>query len=186
VKPSQYLRAATSLSSALDSQSLARVPLCGRGCPRILEASLESHRHLVAFGHSCDLYCRAILVLHCLVDRYLAGAPLCDRIDALLRLGEVRFGSKADIAYCQADVRFTPKSGHQITVHPSPLYPQKPDVCPQRPRSGHWVAGVPLLSQQLSPVPRHFQIKLVRSICFAACKASAARGSDTQDAIMIP
>jgi hypothetical protein len=24
----------------------------------------------------------------------------------------VRFGSKADIARCQADVRFTPKSGH--------------------------------------------------------------------------
>jgi hypothetical protein len=25
----------------------------------------------------------------------------------------VRFGSKADIARCQADVRFTPKSGHR-------------------------------------------------------------------------
>src|SRR6516225_3542409 len=25
---------------------------------------------------------------------------------------DVRFGSKADIARCQADVRFTPKSGH--------------------------------------------------------------------------
>jgi hypothetical protein len=27
-------------------------------------------------------------------------------------LGNVRFGSKADIAGCQADVRFNPKSGH--------------------------------------------------------------------------
>ena len=29
-------------------------------------------------------------------------------------LAHVRFGSKADIARCQADVRFTPKSGHQV------------------------------------------------------------------------
>jgi hypothetical protein len=28
------------------------------------------------------------------------------------RLGDVRFGSKADIGGCPSDVRFTPKSGH--------------------------------------------------------------------------
>src|SRR5436305_14164601 len=36
----------------------------------------------------------------------------------------VRFGSEADISACLSDVRFTPKSGHQITVQPSPLVPQ--------------------------------------------------------------
>jgi hypothetical protein len=27
---------------------------------------------------------------------------------------DVRFGSKADIAECETDVRFTPKSGHSL------------------------------------------------------------------------
>jgi hypothetical protein len=33
----------------------------------------------------------------------------------------VRFGSKADIARCQADVRFTPKSGHRLSLPGCPL-----------------------------------------------------------------
>src|SRR6516165_8282970 len=31
------------------------------------------------------------------------------------RLVDVRFGSKADVARCQADFRFTPESGHSLS-----------------------------------------------------------------------
>jgi hypothetical protein len=34
---------------------------------------------------------------------------------------DVRFGSKADIPQCRADVRFTPKSGHRLCVLGCPL-----------------------------------------------------------------
>jgi hypothetical protein len=34
---------------------------------------------------------------------------------------DVRFGSKADIVRCQADVRFTPKSGHWNSLVECPL-----------------------------------------------------------------
>ena len=34
---------------------------------------------------------------------------------------DVQFGSKADIARCQADVRFTPESGHWNSVVECPL-----------------------------------------------------------------
>ena len=40
----------------------------------------------------------------------------------------VRFGSKADMCSAQADVRFTPKSGHV----------QCTSVCPLCAKSGHW------------------------------------------------
>jgi hypothetical protein len=46
----------------------------GRGRPRILEVYLEAHRDPVAFAHNSNLYCLPLLVLHCLVDRFLAGA----------------------------------------------------------------------------------------------------------------
>ena len=36
-------------------------------------------------------------------------------------INDVRFGSKADIARCQADVRFTPKSRHRRALSPCPL-----------------------------------------------------------------
>jgi hypothetical protein len=41
--------------------------------------------------------------------------------------GNVRFGSKADIAACPGDVRFTPESGHE----------QSSAECPLRANSGH-------------------------------------------------
>jgi len=31
-------------------------------------------------------------------------------------VGNVRFGSKADIGACPRDVRFTPESGHQLSA----------------------------------------------------------------------
>jgi hypothetical protein len=34
---------------------------------------------------------------------------------------DVRFGSKADIEACRADVRFTPESGHQLSALGCPL-----------------------------------------------------------------
>src|SRR5262249_7099564 len=36
--------------------------------------------------------------------------------DFIVRNHDVRFGSKADIARCQTDVRFTPESGHWIAL----------------------------------------------------------------------
>jgi hypothetical protein len=45
---------------------------------------------------------------------------------------DVRFGSKADIARCQIDVRFTPKSGHSISV----------SECPLCAKSGHNIISV--------------------------------------------
>ena len=36
-------------------------------------------------------------------------------------LGNVRFGSKADIAAPPINVRFTPKSGHRLARAPCPL-----------------------------------------------------------------
>ena len=43
------------------------------------------------------------------------------------RIGNVRFGSKADISACVSDVRFTPKSGHS----------QRRLRCPLCAKSGH-------------------------------------------------
>jgi hypothetical protein len=40
-------------------------------------------------------------------------------------LGNVRFGSKADIGLLLIDVRFTPKSGHQRPVTERPLSANK-------------------------------------------------------------
>ena len=48
------------------------------------------------------------------------GATIGDRRNGAR--GSVRFGSNADIARCQADVRFTPKSGHWNPVAACPLY----------------------------------------------------------------
>jgi hypothetical protein len=47
---------------------------------------------------------------------YGAGTVL--RLDASQPNGQanVRFGSKADIPQCKSDVRFTPKSGHRVSV----------------------------------------------------------------------
>ena len=42
------------------------------------------------------------------------GATIGDRRNGAR--GSVRFGSNADIARCQADVRFTPESGHWLSV----------------------------------------------------------------------
>jgi hypothetical protein len=53
VKPSQYFRAAASLSPALDSEEFCA--RSRRGCPRTLEVFLD-----VAFVHNSDLYCPTI------------------------------------------------------------------------------------------------------------------------------
>jgi len=55
-------------------------------------------------------------------SRRLTGRPFKQRVLPYHAVGcivitailaaDVRFGSKAEIARCQADVRFTPKSGH--------------------------------------------------------------------------
>jgi hypothetical protein len=42
--------------------------------------------------------------------------------------GYVRFGSKADIEAALADVRFTPKSGHRLSL----------SECPLCANNGHW------------------------------------------------
>jgi hypothetical protein len=38
-----------------------------------------------------------------------------------IQLADVRFGSKADMATSQRNVRFTPKSGHWLSVSGCPL-----------------------------------------------------------------
>jgi len=72
VKLSQYLRAAASLSSALDSEVFRTVPLGAT----LLEhwKFLETHRDHVAFVHNSGLCCTTIFVLHRFVDRFVAGA----------------------------------------------------------------------------------------------------------------
>jgi hypothetical protein len=75
VKPSQNIRAATSFSSALIAKDW-RTSRFRRGRPRTLEVYLEAQRDPVAFADNSDLYCLPILVLHCLVDRFLAGAAV--------------------------------------------------------------------------------------------------------------
>src|SRR4029077_17532171 len=78
LKPSQYFRAAASLSSALDSETW-RIACSTRRCFRNWSAFLEVYRDPVAFVLNCDLYCPTISVLHRLMDRFVAGARFCGR-----------------------------------------------------------------------------------------------------------
>jgi len=48
------------------------------------------------------------------------------------RRSNVRFGSKADIAECETNVRFTPKSGHSLRRLERPLLCQKRTHAPQQ------------------------------------------------------
>ena len=72
MKSSQYLRAAASLSSALDSEVFRICPF-GAWLSSNTGSFLEAHRDHVAFVDNSDLCCTTIFVLHCLVDRFVAG-----------------------------------------------------------------------------------------------------------------
>src|SRR5215813_12105301 len=60
---------------------------------------------------------------------------------------DVRFGSKADIAERETNVRFTPKSGHWNSV-------AKCLLCA---KSGHWPLSASFESRQVSTPPPHGQ-----------------------------
>jgi hypothetical protein len=92
---SQYLRAAASLSAALDGEFGARA-LSRRGCPRTSEVFLEIHRDPVAAVHNSNLYCPTVFVLHCLVDRFLASAH--HKSENTVTICEIRCGSQVDWA----------------------------------------------------------------------------------------
>ena len=51
-------------------------------------------------------------------------------------MANVRFGSKADISECPRDVRFTPKSGHWLSVSQCPLCAKSGHSARLRPSAG--------------------------------------------------
>jgi hypothetical protein len=80
-------------------------------------------------------------------SRRLIGAPegqietiLSTKTGGLEAAADVRFGSKADIAFRQRHVCFTPKSGHRLRLSP----------CPLCAKSRHYDCHAPIISSALT------------------------------------
>src|SRR6516225_6682105 len=74
-------------------------------------------------GRSATKKCDEFPPLHGLPRAGTARRIIISQIEEVCRESRsgglplmVRFGSKADIARCQADVRFTPESGHWLSI----------------------------------------------------------------------
>src|SRR5215470_7433947 len=91
-----------------------------RSCPRQLAARLPPPRLPTSALHG-----PALAVLKVIKDAGQSNTPKTARWGRLSGLVDVRFGSKADIAARQCDVRFTPKSGHSSAQSPCLLSAKK-------------------------------------------------------------
>ena len=90
--------------------------------------------------------------LNCLPPRFGIVAAHTSRLEVVRsRVGNVRLGSKADIARDQLNVRFTPKSRHWLSV----------SRCPLCAKSGHSIATCLYKAECVIPARRRWHLRQI-------------------------
>src|SRR5262249_1648780 len=94
---------------------------CGHATPKAVIPSMKARRRIAA--PKAQGLCGPCYGVSQLQQGFTTGGMGSDRHFAQQQSPgpNVRYGSQADILEGLCDVRFTPKSGHQITVRPCPL-----------------------------------------------------------------